>query len=60
MGNRLPNVLTGFRINLNTCNFFNDLCLILNNNFSIFDNIILLGDFNIDLINKKNSNLNNF
>ena len=43
--------------NFHICNFLNDLSLILNKNLSIFDNIMLMGDFNNDFMNRKDSNI---
>ena len=43
--------------NCNIFNFLNDLSLVLNKNLSIFDNIMVVGDFNIDFKNKEDPKL---
>ena len=43
--------------NCNIFNFLNDLSLVLIKNLSIFDNIMVVGDFNIDFKNKEDPNL---
>ena len=45
--------------NFRICNFLNDLSLISNKNLNIFDNIMLIGDFNNDFMNRKDSNIEN-